>query len=79
MSEKKSLTWEDKIECLVTLAKAVGAIYEVADEPEGCDGYKEARTKLREAYQAFCEWRHDEPYVVDEIWERINDNDSLGW
>jgi|SRR5579863_5855991 len=78
-SEKKSYTWEDKIECLVQLAKAVGSYIEVSREEPGSDGYKEHRRELLVAYQAFCEWRHTPPYVVDEIWERITDNDATGW
>ncbi len=60
----KEYTWEEKIESLVTLAKAVGRYTNT--EP-GTDGYREAGRQLEEAYEDFCQWRHDEPYVVDEI------------
>lgn len=57
-------TWEEKIECLVRLAKATGRYLNVE---AGTDYYNDARQKLSDTYEWFCEWRHDEPYVVDEI------------
>lgn len=67
----KHYTWEEKIESLVTLAKAVGKYTDVETECVGvereADGYKEAWRQLEEAYEDFCQWRHDEPYIVDEI------------
>jgi len=60
-------TWEEKIDNLVKLAKAAGRYLNSRDE-QGTDYNEEAMFNLREAYDEFCEWRHDEPYVVDEIW-----------
>jgi hypothetical protein len=57
-------TWEEKIESLVVVAKAAGRYLNA--EP-GTDYAADARMRLLEAYDAFCLWRHDEPYVVDEI------------
>ena len=70
MTEKR-YTWEEKIDSLVKLAKIAGSYIEASREDPGSDGHKELRRKLREAYDEFCEWRHDEPYVVDEIWELL--------
>jgi hypothetical protein len=64
MAEPKHYTWEEKIESLVKLAKAAGRY--VNAEP-GTDYCAEAYEKLKETYEQFCQWRHDEPYVVDEI------------
>ena len=58
------MTGEEKIESLVKLAKAVGRYTNA--EP-GTDYYNDARRALFTAYEEFCQWRHDEPYVVDEI------------
>ncbi len=58
------MTWEEKIESLVKLAKAVGRF---TNTDRGTEGYKVTREHLFRAYDEFCEWRHDEPYVVDEI------------
>jgi hypothetical protein len=63
-SEKKRYTWEEKIESLVKLAKAVGRF---TNTDRGTEGYKVTREHLFNAYDEFCEWRHEEPYVVDEI------------
>jgi hypothetical protein len=61
---EKHYTWEEKIESLVKLAKAAGRY---VNSREGTDYNEEAMFNLREAYDEFCQWRHDEPYVVDEI------------
>lgn len=69
MAMAKTYTWEEKIESLVTLAKAAGDYINLPPngEPGEIAHYNETRSKLREAYDAFCEWRHDEPYAIDEI------------
>jgi hypothetical protein len=59
-------TWEEKIESLVRLAHAAGRYLNVESE-RGTDYFREARLALWEAYEEFCDWRHEEPYVVDEI------------
>jgi hypothetical protein len=60
------MNWEEKIDSLVKLAKAAGRY--INDETEhGTDYAEDARSRLLEAYEEFCAWRHDEPYVVDEI------------
>ena len=64
MSAGKKYTWEEKIDSLVTLAKAVGRY---TNAEIGTDYYRDARLKLFYAYDDFCQWRHEEPYVVDEI------------
>ena len=64
VSEEKHYTWEEKIESLVNLAKAVGRF---TNTDRGTEGYKVTREHLVRAYDEFCEWRHDEPYVGDEI------------
>lgn len=61
-------TWEEKIETLVKLAKAVGRF---TNTDRGTEGYKITREHLIRAYDEFCEWRHDEPYLVDEIKELL--------
>lgn len=61
------MKWQEKINQLVTLAKAVGRYTHVET-----DGYQEARQRLFDVYEAFCQWRHDEPYVVDEITELLD-------
>ena len=66
MSETKHYTWEEKIDSLAKLAKAAGRYINSRDEM-GTDYNEEAIFNLREAYEEFCQWRHDEPYVVDEI------------
>lgn len=58
------MTWEEKIEILVKLAKAVGRYTNA--EP-GTDYHNDARRGLFDAYEEFCQWRHDEPYVIGEI------------
>ena len=63
--QDKRYTWEEKIESLVRLAKAAGRFLN-AEEVDS-DYYKDARGHLFAMYAEFCEWRHDEPYVVDEI------------
>lgn len=60
-------TWEEKIENLLKMAKLVGTYLEVEIEVPGSDGHKEIRRKLDNEYAAFCDWRHSDPYVVDEI------------
>ena len=60
-------TWEMKIDNMAKLAKEVGSYLEVSREDPGSDGHKDARRRVKDAYDEFCEWRHDEPYVVDEI------------
>ncbi len=65
----KRYTWEGKIESLVTLAKAVGRY---TNAEAGTDYHTDARKKLDEAYEEFCQWRHDEPYLVDEIKQLLN-------
>lgn len=66
-STTKQYTWQEKIDNLVELAKAVGTYLKVEVEDPGTDGHRDARTKLKDAYDTFCEWRHDEPFVADEI------------
>lgn len=66
-------TWYDKVNNLVKLAKAVGDLLEVEIEEPGSDGHKEARQKLKEAYEEFCQWRHDEPDIVDLINTKLSD------
>jgi hypothetical protein len=65
----KHYTLEEKIENLVTLAKAAGRYTEAETNAEGkADDYlQDARRSLLEAYETFCEWRHEEPYIVDEV------------
>ncbi len=63
----KHYTWDEKIDSLVKLAKATGTYLDVVIEEPGSDGHIEARRHLFDAYDEFCEWRHGEPYVVDEI------------
>lgn len=60
----KTYTWEEKIESLVTLAKAAGRY---TNAEAGTDYCKDAHRKLLDTYEDFCQWRHDEPYIVDEI------------
>jgi hypothetical protein len=64
MSTEGRYTWEQKIESLVTLAKAAGRFL---NTDQGTEGHKATRGHLLAVYAAFCEWRHDEPYAVDEI------------
>src|SRR6266700_3461111 len=65
-STAKPYTWEEKIDNLAKLAKAAGRYINSRDEL-GSDYNNEAMFNLREAYEEFCQWRHEEPYVVDEI------------
>jgi hypothetical protein len=58
------MTWEEKIDSLVKLAKAAGAF--LNSEPR-TEYRAEMHRKMDDAYIEFCEWRHEEPYVVDEI------------
>ena len=58
------MTWEEKIDSLAKLAKAAGRFL---NTDQGTAGYQEARGHLLAVYVEFCEWRHEEPYVVDEI------------
>ena len=67
MSEKKR-TWQEKLESLVTLAKSVGTY---TNTDVGTEGRTTARCALYDAYADFCEWRHEEPYVADEIQQEI--------
>ena len=69
-SEAKPYTWEEKIDNLARLAKAAGRYINSRDEL-GSDYNEEAMFNLREAYEEFCQWRHEEPYVVDEIKELL--------
>lgn len=62
-----SYTWEEKIENLVCMAKLIGTYLEVEREEPNSDGHRETRRHLKDAYEEFCAWRHDAPYVVDEI------------
>jgi len=67
MAEQK-MTWEPKVESLVRLAKATGRFINASpSEPGTDDYYDDARKGVIAAYDEFCEWRHDDPYVVDEI------------
>src|SRR6266702_4186881 len=68
--ETKHYTWEEKIDNLAKLAKAAGRYINSRDEL-GSDYNNEAMFNLREAYEEFCQWRHEEPYVVDEIKELL--------
>ncbi len=69
-STAKHYTWEEKIDNLAKLAKAAGSYINSRDEL-GSDYNNEAMFNLREAYEEFCQWRHEEPYVVDEIKELL--------
>jgi hypothetical protein len=67
MTEQK-MTWEQKVESLIKLAKATGRFINASPGEPGTDDYRnDARKSLLAAYDEFCEWRHDDPYVVDEI------------
>src|SRR6266699_6898455 len=68
--ETKHYTWEEKIDNLAKLAKAAGSYINSRDEL-GSDYNNEAMFNLRETYEEFCRWRHEEPYVVDEIKELL--------
>lgn len=74
----KHYTWEEKIDSLVKLAKATGKYTNIITEV-GTDGYKEARQQLFDAYEEFCNWRHEEPYVVDEIKALVAQKDAAYW
>jgi hypothetical protein len=68
MAETKHYTWEEKIDSLAKLAKAAGAFLHLLDEKEYDSlTYKKRHQDVSDAYEEFCEWRHEEPYVVDEI------------
>ncbi|HZU01544.1 MAG TPA: hypothetical protein VFA10_17885 [Ktedonobacteraceae bacterium] len=67
----KRYTWEEKIDCLAKLAKAAGVYLDVSIDDPGTDYHKDARRRLMDAYEEFCQWRHEEPYVVDEIKELL--------
>src|SRR6266567_1776201 len=69
-STAKHYTWEEKIDNLAKLAKAAGSYINSRDEL-GSDYNNEAMFNLRETYEEFCRWRHEEPYVVDEIKELL--------
>ncbi len=69
-----SYTWEEKIENLVRLAKAAGCFL---DAEAGTDYARDVRQKLDAAYQQFCDWRHDEPYVVDEIKALLSEKEAI--
>jgi hypothetical protein len=69
------MSWEEKIENLVKLAKAAGRYINSRDEL-GTDYNNEAMFNLRDTYDEFCEWRHDEPYIVDEIKQKIGHSDT---
>lgn len=60
----KKFTWEEKIDNLAKLAKAVGRYL---NAEAGTDYHADALDRLEDLYKEFCEWRHEEPYVVDEI------------
>jgi hypothetical protein len=62
------MTWEEKIDSLVKLAKATGSFLHLIDDKDfDSHTYKKMRQNIYDAYDEFCQWRHDEPYVVDEI------------
>lgn len=71
LADGKRYTWEEKIDNLAALAKAVGRYLDAEEEminPSiATDYYNDARGKLKDLYEEFCQWRHDERYVVDEI------------
>jgi hypothetical protein len=69
------VTWEEKIESLVKLAKVAGCFLNA--EP-GTAYSKDAHQSLHDAYKEFCDWRHDEPYVVDEINQVIKNAPNPG-
>ncbi len=62
------MTWEEKIDNLVKLAKAAGEVYNTDPRTQG---RADAMRSLFDVYEEFCEWRHEEPYVVDEIKELL--------
>ncbi len=64
----KKYTWEEKIDSLVRLAKSTGTFLHLLDDKDyDSHTYKKMRQNILEAYDEFCDWRHEEPYVVDEI------------
>jgi hypothetical protein len=65
--ERKHYTWEEKIDNLAEIAKAVGSYLDEEVQTYGTDYFHDVRRRLLAAYDTFCDWRHDEPYVVDEI------------
>jgi hypothetical protein len=71
-----SYTWEQKIDQLVSMAKLIGTYLEVEREEPGSDGHKETRGALKDAFEQFCDWRHDEPYVADEI-KKLIDTEAI--
>lgn len=79
MVQKEStvMTWEEKIESLVNLAKATGRFLNTETEPE-TDYSQDAHKRLHDAYKEFCDWRHDEPFVVDEIKQAIKNAPNHG-
>lgn len=69
---EKQYTWEEKINSLVALAKAAGTyINAYPGEPGGDDYLKDAWKRLKDAYEEFCQWRHEEPYLVDELFALV--------
>ncbi len=67
IEEPKRYTWEEKIDNLARIAKEVGVYLDVEIEEPGSDYTRDVRRSLMTAYEEFCQWRHDEPCVVDEI------------
>jgi len=54
--------WKKKIKDLFRLLHAVGSFTNSGDE-----GEQPYREELFAAYDAICQWRHDKPYLDDEI------------
>lgn len=65
--ETKHYTWEEKIDNLARLAKEIGVYLDVEREEPGSDYCRDVRRRLTEAYEEFCQWRHDETWIVDEM------------
>lgn len=69
---EKHYTWEEKITSLVTLAKAAGTYINAYPGEGPQDAYfQDAWRKLNETYAEFCQWRHEEPYLVDELFALV--------
>ncbi len=67
IEETKRYTWEQKIDNLARVAKEVGVYLDAEIEAPGSDYTCDTRRRLMAAYEEFCQWRHEEPCVIDEI------------
>ena len=61
------MNWEQKIDALVRIAKEVDVYLDAEIQAPRSDYTHDVRMRLIEMCEEFCQWRHDEPYVVDEI------------